>query len=256
MVQRAVVRMLEAIVEPECQGCSQGCRQGHRQHPALHERRAQCRTLPIAWIVEAEVRGFFAHLAWGHLRECIEQRGREGGRVRRLGTWRHAGGRESGARSDPAKGTPQGGVLAPMVSHGFLPRVWDAWWVQDVQPRMQGRGLLTRFAEACILGGALEADARRVMAVLPKRCARVRLPMPPEKTACMACTPPPSREPSARGTGSCDLLGCTHSWATTRGGYWVIKRKTVGKRLRRGRRAIWTWCRANRHAPWQEQEQT
>jgi RNA-directed DNA polymerase len=94
------------------------------------------------------------------------------------------------------------------------------------------------------------------MAVLPKRFARFRLTMHPEKTAFIAFKQPPSREPSARGTGSFDFLGFTHYWAKTRRGYWVIKRKTVGKRLRRFMRAIWTWCRENRHAPLQEQYRT
>jgi RNA-directed DNA polymerase len=253
MVQRAVVMMREAIVAPECHGCSPGVSKGHSQHQARHERREQCRTWHSAWIVEADVRGCFDHLDWGHLRECIQQRVREGGIVRRLGTWLRAGVLESGARSSPDKGTPQGGGISPMVSKVCLHRVLDAWLVKDGQPRMQGRGFLTRFAEDFLLGCELEADARRVMAVLPKRFARCRLTMHPEKTACMACKQPPSRESSARGTGSFDVLGFTHSWAKTRRGDWVIKRQTGGKRLRRLLRAIWTWCRENRHVPWQEQ---
>jgi hypothetical protein len=117
------------------------------------------------------------------------------------------------------------------------------------------RSLNHSFTLDFIIGCELEADARRVMAVLPKRFARFRLTIHPEKTALIAFKQPPSREPSARGTGSFDFLGFTHYGAKTRRGYWVIKRKTVGKRLRRCMRAIWTWCRDNRHAPLQEQYQ-
>jgi len=67
---------------------------------------------------------------------------------------------------------------------------------------------------------------------------------------------PPSREQSAHGKGTFDFLGFTHYWAKTRRGYWVITRKTVGKRLRRFMKALWTWCRENRHAPLQEQYRT
>lgn len=253
IVQRAVVMMLEASCEPEFQGFSHGFRKGPSQHQALHELRAQGRTVHIAWIVDADVSGFVDTLAWGHLREFIAQRVRDGGIWRLLGKWLHAGVLESGALSYPDKGTPQGGVLSPLVSNVFLPRVLDEGFVKDVQPRMQGRCCLTRFADACILGCALEADARRGMAVLPKRCARFRLTMHPAKTAFIAFKQPPSREPSARGTGSFAFLGFPHYWAKTRGGYWVIKRKTVGKRLRRFMRAIWTWGRDNRHAPLPEQ---
>jgi len=117
---------------------------------------------------------------------------------------------------------------------------------------MQGRCFVTRFADDFILGFALEADAHRVMDVLPKRLHRLGLTMHPEKTVLRAFQRPPSRAPSARGTGTFDFLGFTHYWATTRRGYWVIKRKTVGKRLRRFMKGIWTWCREHRHAPLQE----
>jgi len=113
IVQRAVVMMLEAIFEPEFHGFSHGFSKGHSQHQAPHELREQCRTLHIAWIVDADVSGFFANLDWGHLREFIQQRVRDGGIWRLLGKWLHAGVLESGALSYPDKGTPQGGVITP-----------------------------------------------------------------------------------------------------------------------------------------------
>lgn len=97
-----------------------------------------------------------------------------------------------------------------MVSHVFLPRVLDAWLGTDVQPRMQGRGFLRRFADAFRIGCALEAAARRGREVLPKRLARFRLTIPPEKTVLRAFKRPPSRAPSAGGTGTCALLGFPH----------------------------------------------
>jgi retron-type reverse transcriptase len=79
IVQRAVGMILEAIFEPEFHGCFQGFRKGHSQHQALHELREQCRTLHIAWMMDADVRGFFDNLDWGHLREFLQQRVRDGG---------------------------------------------------------------------------------------------------------------------------------------------------------------------------------
>jgi RNA-directed DNA polymerase len=143
-----------------------------------------------------------------------------------------------------------------MLANVFLHQVLDEWFAKDGQPRMQGRCFLTRFADDFISGCALEADARRVMEVLPKRFNRFRLTIHPEKTALIAFKKPPRQEPLAGAQGSFDFLGFTHYWAKTLRGYWVIKRKTVGKRLRRFMQAIWTWCRDNRHAPWHEQYRT
>jgi RNA-directed DNA polymerase len=112
---------------------------------------------------------------------------------------------------------------------------------------------VTRCADDVIRGFALEADAHRVMDVWPKRFHRFGLTIHPEKTVLRAFQRPPNRAPSARGKGTVDFLGFPHYWATMRRGYWVIKRKTVGKRLRRCMKGIWTGGRENRHAPLNEQ---
>lgn len=256
IVQRAVVMILEAIFDQDFHAFSHGFRKGHSPHQALHELREQCRTLHINWIVDADVSGCFDNLDWGFLREFIQQRVKDGGILRLIGKWLHAGVLEAGELTHPDKGTPQGGVASPLLANVFLHQVLDEWFVKDVQPRMKGRCFVTRFADDFIIGCALEADARRVMAVLPKRFNRFSLTIHPEKTALIAFKRPPSREASTGGTGSFDFRGFTHYWAKTRRGYWVLKRKTVGKRLRRCMQAIWTWCRDNRHAPLQEQYRT
>jgi len=252
MVQRAVVMILDAMFEPDLHAFSHGFRKGHSQPQALHELREQCRKQNLPWIVDAAVSGFFDTLDWSHLRAFMQQRVKDGGILRLIGKWRHAGVLEAGALSYPDKGTPPGGVVSPILANVCLHYVRDEWFVKGVQPRMQGRGFVTRFADAFLLGCELEADAHRVMDVWPTRFHRFGLTMHPEKTVLRAFQRPPNRAPSARGKGTCDLLGFTHSGATARRGYWVIKRKTVGKRLRRFMSGRWTWCRENRHAPLQE----
>jgi RNA-directed DNA polymerase len=253
IVQRAVVMILEAIFEPAFQAFSHGFRRGHSAHQALDEVRAQCSTLHINWIVDADVSGFFDNIDRSHLRELIKQRVNDGGILRLLGKWLNAGVLEAGELSYPDKGTPQGGVASPLLANIFLHQVLDEWFVKEVQPRMKGRCFLTRFADDFIIGCESKTDAQRVMAVLPKRFGRFNLTIHPEKTALIGFNKPLRREHSARGKGTFDFLGCTHYWAKTSRGYWVIKRKTVGKRLRRFMKGIWTWCRENRHAPLTEQ---
>jgi RNA-directed DNA polymerase len=253
IVQRAVVMILEAIFDQDFHAFSHGFRKGHSPQQARHELREQCRKLHINWRVDAEVSGFFDTIDPGLLREGIKQRSKEGGILRLIGKGRKAGVLEAGTLTYPDKGTPQGGVASPMVANVFLHQVVDEWVVEDVQPRRQGRCFLTRFADDCIIGCELEADARRVMEVLPKRCGRFKLLMHPEKTVLVEVKKPPYRERSANSQGTFDVLGFPHYGAKTRRGYWVSKRKTVGKRLRRCLKAIWTWCRENRHEPVQEQ---
>ena len=253
IVQRAVVMILEAIIEPDFHAFSHGFRKGHSAHQALDELRKWCSKLHIKWIVDADVSGFFDTIDRSRLRELIKQRVNDGGILRLIGKWLNAGVLEGGELSYPDQGIAQGGVASPLLANVFLHYVLDEWFVKEVQPRMKGRCFLSRFADDFIIGFESKADAQRVMAVLPKRFGRFNLTIHPEKTALIAFNKPLCREPSAKGKGTFEFLGFTHYWDKTSRGYWVIKRKTVGKRLCRFMKGIWTWCRDNRHEPLTEQ---
>ena len=93
---------------------------------------------------------------------------------------------EEGNLTYPETGTPQGGVISPVLANIFLHEVLDDWFVRDVLPRMRGRCFLIRYADDFIIGCELESDARRLMDVLPKRFARFNLTIHPEKTQLVA----------------------------------------------------------------------
>ncbi|TAN35470.1 group II intron reverse transcriptase/maturase [Patescibacteria group bacterium] len=256
IVQRAVVMILEAIFDQIFYSFSQGFRKGHSQHQALQELREQCRKLNINWIVDADVSGFFDNIAHGFLREFIKRKVKDGGIIRLIGKWLNAGVLDAGEMIYPDKGTPQGGVASPMLANIFLHYVLDEWFVEVVQPRIKGRSFLLRWADDFIIGFELEADARRVMEALPKRFSRFNLTIHPEKTKLVRFIQPSSKKKAEGENGTFDFLGFTHYWAKSLRGFWVIKRKTAGKRFRRFMKAIWEWCRKNRHDPIKEQHGT
>jgi RNA-directed DNA polymerase len=111
------------------------------------------------------------------------------------------------------------------------------------------RSLSHSFTLDFVIGCELEGDARRIMAVLPKRFARFGLRIHPTKTALIAFGRPEARPGADQGNGTFDFLGLTHYWARSRRGFWVIKRRTARKRLCRAKKALWRWCHTNRHAP-------
>ena len=104
-----------------------------------------------------------------------------------------------------------GGVLSPVLANIFLHHVLDAWFEREVRPRMKGRCFLMRCADDFVIGCELETDARRIMAVLPKRCARCGLRIHPTKTALIAFRKPDARQETEDGNGTFDFLGLTHS---------------------------------------------
>jgi group II intron reverse transcriptase/maturase len=253
LVQRAVARLLEAIYEQDFHDCSYGFRPGRSPHAALPEVRERCMQEGIGWIVDADVSGYFDSIDRTRLQEVLRQRVNDG-RIRRLiGKWLRAGVMEDGVLSHPESGVVQGGVISPVLANICLHHVLDAWFEREVRPRMKGRCFLTRFADDFVIGCEREADARRIMAVLPKRFARYGLTIHPSKTTLMAFRKPDARQASADGNGTFDFLGLTHDWTKSRRGYGVIKRRTARKRLRRTKKALWRWCRANRHAPLTDQ---
>ena len=106
---------------------------------------------------------------------------------------------------------------------------------------------LIRYCDDFVIGCELEEDARRVMAVLPKRFERFRLTIHPEKTVLVDFRSPDYRRRTKSSRHTFDFLGFTHYWGKSRNGNWVVKRKTASKRMRRIMKSIWQWCHDNRH---------
>jgi len=253
IAQRAVAMLLGAVYEQDFHDFSYGFRNGRSPHQALRELREQCRSMNIGWVVDADVSGYFDSIDHRLLREVIKQRVNDGRILRLIGKWLNAGVVEDGELTYPESGSPQGGVISPVLSNIYLHHVLDEWFVRDVQPRMKGRCFLIRFADDFVIGCELEGDARRIMSVLPKRFSRFRLTIHPKKTRLISFGKPARRETTDRGNGTFDFLGFTHYWAKSRLGNWVIKRQTAKKRIRRAKRTLWQWCRDNRHLRQMEQ---
>jgi RNA-directed DNA polymerase len=181
--------------------------------------------------------------------------------LRLIGKWLNAGVLEDGCITHPEKGSPQGGVVSPCLSNVFLHYVLDEWFEREVQPRLKGRSFLIRYADDAVMGFSCEADARRVMDVLPKRFEKYGLTIHPDKTRLVPFERPSGARDGANSEartppGTFDLLGFTHYWARSRNGNWVVKRKTSGSRFRRGLKALSEWCRVNRHRPFEDQHRT
>lgn len=253
IVQKAVAKILDVVYGWNFHGFSHGFREGHSQHMALHELREQSRKQNINWIIDADVCGFFDNIDKKLLMKTIKQRVNDGGLLRLIGKWLNAGIDEGGELSYPEKGTPQGAVISPVLSNIFLHTVLDDWFVNEVQPRLSRRSFLVRFADDFIIGCELEKDARRVLELLRERFERFALSLHPEKTKLIPFGKPSSSVQVDKRNGTFDFLGFTFYWSRVRKGYWVVKKKTIGKRLNRFMKGIWEWCRDNRHAPLREQ---
>ena len=169
----------------------------------------------------------------GHLRDFLQRRVRDGVLLRLIGKWLNAGVLEDGCVTHPEKGSPQGGVVSPILSNVFLHYVLDEWFEREVQPRLKGRSFLIRYADDFVMGFSCEEDARRVMDVLPKRFEKYGLTIHPDKTRLVPFERPSGVRDGANSEartppGTFDLLGFTHYWARSRNGNWVVSARRPG----------------------------
>jgi group II intron reverse transcriptase/maturase len=210
-------------------------------------------------VLEVDIRKFFDNLDHGHLRQFLQLRVRDGVLLRLIGKWLKAGVMEDGSVSYPDAGSPQGGVISPMLSNVFLHYVLDLWFEEQVKPRLKHRAFLIRFADDFVIGFGDDRDAQRVMEVVPKRFGKYGLTVHPTKTKLVPFRPPSStkdrKKPPHDRPGTFNLLGFTHYWARSLKGYWVVKLKTASDRFSRAVRSIDSWCRHHRHWSLSEQQQ-
>jgi len=171
--------------------------------------------------------------------------------------WLKAGVFEEGAVHYPEGGTPQGGVISPLLPNIYLHHVLDTWFEEVAKPRLRAEAFLVRYADDFVIVCAMRSDAEKLMNVLPKRFGKYGLRLHPEKTRLVRFTEPGF---TSRGQGgglapeTFDLLGFTHYWKRSyRSGVWVIGHKTAKSRLTRAIRKVSAWCRANRHRKVAEQ---
>jgi RNA-directed DNA polymerase len=258
VLQRAIVMLLTPIYEQDFDAGSFGFRPGRSAHDALEDLWKRTMDSGGGWVLEVDIRKFFDTLDRAHLREFLQLRVRDGVLKRLIGKWLKAGVLEEGSVSFPDAGSPQGGVISPLLANVYLHYVLDLWFRQEVRPRLKGKAHLIRYADDFVILFTHEDDARRVMEALPKRFGKYGLTLHPDKTRLIPFRRPPRKANGGADDrddqpGTFDLLGFTHYWGRTRRGGWAVMRQTATKRLSRAVRSIAQWCRDHRHLPVCEQ---
>ncbi len=254
VLQRAVAMVLEAVYETDFLDCSYGFRPRRSAHQALQALWEGTMAMKGGcWIVEVDIQAFFDELDHPMLRGFLDRRVKDGVIRRILHKWLKAGVLEEGTVRHPETGTPQGGVISPLLANIYLHEVLDVWFEGEVKHRLPGRSFLIRYADDMVLVFEQERDARRVMAVLPKRFGKFGLRVHPDKTRVVRFSRPPRPLEGSRtgspGADSFDFLGFTHYWGKSRTGRWVVKRRTAKSRFTRAIKATRVWCRSHRHLP-------
>lgn len=248
VLQRAVVMLLEAVYEQDFKNFSYGFRPGRSAHDAREALRNGLMAMGGGWVLEVDIKNFFDTVVHTTLNQILDQRVGDGVLRRAIGKWLKAGVMEEGLLRKSTSGTPQGGVISPLLANIYLHEVVDLWWDRDVLPRLWGKATLVRYADDVVIAFEREDDARRVLRVLPKRFEKYGLMLHPEKTRLVDFRRPTDGPPTG-GPRHVDLLGFRLHWEKSRKGPWVIRRKTAPPRFTRACKSLWLWCKVNRHRP-------
>jgi RNA-directed DNA polymerase len=241
VLQAAVHSVLDPIYEEDFKDFSYGFRRKRSTHQAIDYVFKEISFKGMRYIIDADIKNFFGSMDHGILRKFIARRVNDGVICKMIDKWLKAGILEDGQLSYPTEGSPQGGIISPILSNIFLHYVLDVWFSEEIQPLLKGKSFIVRYADDFIIGFTEEQDANRVMKVLPKRFEKYKLTLNTDKTKLidLECE-------SGQGERSFDFLGFTHYLSVSRKGTPVLKRKTSRKKFTKAIVQTDKWIRENR----------
>jgi group II intron reverse transcriptase/maturase len=242
VLQESVRSVLTPIYEEDFKSFSYGFRRGHSTHQAIEYMFKEVSFKGLHYIIDADIKNYFGSINHGLLREFLDRRVKDGVIRKMLDKWLKAGILEDNQLSYPKEGTPQGGLVSPLLSNIYLHYVLDEWFTEEIQPQLSGKSFIVRYADDFVLGFENPKDVDRVLKVLQKRFEKYKLELHAEKTKVINLK-------SKRGEGirSFDFLGFTHYLGKSRKGKLVLKRKTSSKKFTVALNRVYDWIKANRH---------
>jgi len=250
IVQKGIVRILEAIYEADFLDCSYGFRPGRNCHGALNAVDKTIMTQPVNHVIDADIKGFFDNVSHDWMMECLRVRISDPSLLLLIRRFLKAGHMESGLIVATEKGTPQGGNLSPILSNIFLHYVLDLWFEKCVKPQARGVCHLVRYADDFLCLVQYVDDAQRIEQALRERFSKFGLELHPDKTRVMSFgryEQENAKRQKRRGH-TFDFLGFTHYCGESRRGKFIVGRKTSAKKFRAKCRAMNVWLKAVRNA--------
>ena len=250
VAQRAILMLLEPIYETDFLPCSYGFRPRRSAHDALNAMRKGIIEQRQRWVIDADLKAYFDSISHSHLRSFLDLRIKDGVVRRMIDKWLKAGVLEKGTVHRPVTGTPQGGVISPILSNIFLHHVLDEWFEEVAKPRLHGQCQLVRFADDFVIALEDRHSGKRMLDVLGKRLGRYGLTLHEAKTRYVDFR---RRRPYGRhwmaSATTFDFLGFTHVWGRSMQGKDVVRQITAKGRFARALKSVHEWCKRNRHLP-------
>ena len=243
VVQQGVSQILQNIWEQDFLPNSYGYRPHKSAHQAIHSLQLNLQFKGYGYIVEADIKGFFDNMDHAWLMKMLSQRIEDKALLNLINQWLKARVKEpEGGFIKSTSGTPQGGVISPILANIYLHYALDLWFEKRVKPNLKGRAMLIRYADDFVVAFQYRHEARRFYQELPKRLNKFKLDVAPEKTHLKRFSRfHPGKERSFQ------FLGFEFYWDGDLQGKPRLRRRTAGKKHKATRQAFYDWIKLNRH---------
>lgn len=252
LVQSGLNKILQAIYEQDFIEDSYGFRPGRGCHDALRVLNQTVERRGTQYIVEADIRGFFDNVDQDQLMKFLAHRIADKRILRYIKRILKSGIQEEGVFRASDKGTPQGGVISPLLANLYLHYTLDLWFERVFRKTCTGITRFIRYADDFVVCFKDEADARRFRVEMEARLNQFGLEIAPEKTKILEFGPMARPRAKQRGekAETFDFLGFTHYCTTSRSGkMFRVGRKSISKRITAKLTLFKEWLRASRTLP-------
>ena len=202
VARKTPAMVLEAVYEQDFCDCSYGFRPGRSAHDAIEVLWKGLMEMRGGWVIDLDISKFFDSLDHRRLRGILDTRVRDGVIRKAIDKWLKAGVMKEGILERPASGTPQGGVISPILANIYLHEVLDSWFEERVKPRLRGQAFMVRYADDAVLVFSDRNEAEQVLKALGERCSEYGLRLHPEKTRMVSEARCREREGPSRRDGS------------------------------------------------------
>ena len=252
VVQQGVKQILEAIYEPDFKeiDINYGYRPNKDAHSCLKEINHMVMGKKVNWIIEADIEGFFDNISHQWMMRCLEERISDPSMKWLIYRMLKAGMEEGGKYKMTKKGSPQGGVISPILANIYLHYILDLWFVRKKQPKQKGYSQLIRYADDFVIGVQHKYEAEQILKDLKERLKKFGLKLNEDKTKIIEFGRF-AQENKKRRDGikpsTFDFLGLTHYCTKTRDGRYKVRVKTSRAKTKQSLKEMNLWLKRIRN---------
>lgn len=249
IVQRGIAKILNVIYEPVFLDCSFGFRPKRNCHDALKILNVYIEERNTNFIVDVDIKGFFDNVSHEWMMKFLQHKIADPSLLRIIARFLKGGYMEEGKYYKSDVGTPQGGIISPILANIYLYYVLDLWFEQVVRKSCIGQAYMVRYADDFVCCFQSETEANNFYCDLISRLKKFNLEISEDKTKIMPFGKYAERNNKRKGDGkpeTFEFLGFTHFCSQSKQGKFRVKRKTSGKKMRGKLKECKEWLKANR----------